>query len=71
MNDGVGMTQGGTLQAGAGPRLTAQGVRHRFGAREVLRGIDLDLARGEIYGLLGPNGAGKTTLMREIGRAHV
>lgn len=39
---------------------------HAFGNRPVLRGVDLDLRSGEIYGLLGPNGAGKTTLMKAI-----
>jgi lipopolysaccharide export system ATP-binding protein len=42
--------------------LIARGIRKFFKKREVLKGIDLELKRGEIVGLLGPNGAGKTTL---------
>ena len=42
----------------------AQGVRKRFGAIEALRGLDLRIRSGEIYGLLGPNGSGKTTFIR-------
>ena len=41
----------------------ARGLRKAFGAQEVLKGIDLDVAPGEVVGLIGPNGAGKTTLM--------
>ncbi|OGK88731.1 MAG: ABC transporter ATP-binding protein, partial [Candidatus Rokubacteria bacterium GWF2_70_14] len=39
-------------------------LSRRFGARTAVEGVDLDVARGEIFGLLGPNGAGKTTLLR-------
>lgn len=41
--------------------LRAEGLRKRYGAREVVRGVDLYLRRGEIVALFGPNGAGKTT----------
>ena len=44
--------------------LAARGIRKSYGGREVVAGIDLELARGECYGLLGPNGAGKTTALR-------
>jgi ABC-2 type transport system ATP-binding protein len=44
--------------------VVAQGVRKRFGAIEALRGLDLAIRTGEIYGLLGPNGSGKTTFIR-------
>ncbi len=40
-----------------------RGLRKAFGAHEVLKGVDLDVAPGEVVGLIGPNGAGKTTLM--------
>jgi ABC-2 type transport system ATP-binding protein len=43
--------------------IEARGIRKRFGRHEVLRGIDLAIAPGEVVGLIGANGAGKTTLM--------
>ena len=46
--------------------LAARGIRKSYGGREVVAGIDLELARGECFGLLGPNGAGKTTTLRML-----
>jgi ABC-2 type transport system ATP-binding protein len=46
------------------PALSIAGLRKRFGAREALRGVDLEVAEGELVGLLGPNGAGKSTLTK-------
>ncbi len=43
-----------------------QGVHKRFGRLEVLRGIDLEVHRGEVMVILGPSGSGKSTLLRCI-----
>jgi lipooligosaccharide transport system ATP-binding protein len=44
----------------------ARGLRKSFGALEAVRGIDVDVAPGEVFGFLGPNGAGKSSTMRMI-----
>ena len=44
----------------------ARGLRKRFGRFEAVRGVDVDVAPGEVFGFLGPNGAGKSSTMRMI-----
>jgi polar amino acid transport system ATP-binding protein len=46
--------------------LTLDGVRKSFGELHVLRGIDLEVAKGEVVCVLGPSGSGKSTLLRCI-----
>lgn len=46
--------------------LTIRGLRKSYGTVEVLKGVDLNLEAGEVYGLVGKNGAGKTTLMNIV-----
>jgi ABC-2 type transport system ATP-binding protein len=43
------------------PAISISGLRMSYGETEAVRGIDLEVARGEIFAFLGPNGAGKTT----------
>jgi ABC-2 type transport system ATP-binding protein len=43
------------------PAIEVRDLRKRYGEFEALRGIDVAVKRGEVFGLLGPNGAGKTT----------
>ncbi|MGZ3457255.1 MAG: ABC-F family ATP-binding cassette domain-containing protein [Archangium sp.] len=59
------------LQVIQAPRLghtviEAEGVNKSFGERNVLKGVDLLLQRGERVGLVGPNGVGKTTFLRVL-----
>ena len=46
--------------------LECTGVSKKYGKKEVLKNINLQLERGKIIGLLGPNGSGKTTLIKII-----
>ncbi len=43
-----------------------RGIKKKFSEKEVLKGIDLEVERGELISLLGPSGSGKTTLLRII-----
>jgi len=45
----------------AGPAIELRDVKHQYGQTPVLRGIDLTIEAGEVFGFLGHNGAGKTT----------
>jgi polar amino acid transport system ATP-binding protein len=41
-----------------------EGIRKRFGKLEVLKGVDIEIAKGEVICILGPSGSGKSTLLR-------
>ena len=55
--------EGGPVMSTA-TAIRVQGVEKAYGDLPVLRGVDLDVARGSIFALLGSNGAGKTTLVK-------
>ncbi|MDO9536309.1 MAG: ABC transporter ATP-binding protein [Bacillota bacterium] len=46
--------------------ICARGLRKKYGDKEVVRGINLSVSKGECFGILGPNGAGKTTIVKMI-----
>ena len=52
--------------AGGTPMLELRNVRKQYGSFVAVKGIDLTVPRGEIFGFLGPNGAGKTTTIRMV-----
>jgi len=54
----------GSAPAPGAPLVSARGLSKSFGLMPVLRGVDLDVGRGEVVAVLGPNGTGKSTLLR-------
>jgi ABC-2 type transport system ATP-binding protein len=48
------------------PAVWCSGLRKRYGRRQAVDGVSLQVARGEVLGLLGPNGAGKTTVIKML-----
>ncbi len=48
------------------PAIDIRGLRKSFGDNEVLKGIDLTIARGEVVCVIGPSGSGKSTLLRSV-----
>jgi polar amino acid transport system ATP-binding protein len=46
------------------PLIEVRGLKKRFGEVEVLRGVDLEIARSEVVCIIGPSGSGKSTLLR-------
>jgi len=55
-----------TVAASGGAMIDLRGVRKRFGAVDVVHGVDLQIAQGEFVVFVGPSGCGKSTLLRMI-----
>src|SRR5689334_731 len=49
-----------------GTLLTARGIHKSFGTNHVLRGVDLEVGRGDVVALIGASGSGKTTVLRSL-----
>lgn len=46
------------------PAIRIQGLKKSFGSKHVIRGVDLEVAPGQVFGYIGPNGAGKSTTVK-------
>jgi ABC-2 type transport system ATP-binding protein len=51
---------------GGGPAIVVTALSKSFGAVEAVRGVDFEVAAGEVFGFLGPNGAGKSTTINML-----
>ncbi|MCP4073247.1 MAG: amino acid ABC transporter ATP-binding protein [Hyphomicrobiales bacterium] len=52
------------MENNGSPTLSIRGLTKDYGNLEVLKGIDIDLVRGDVLGIIGPSGSGKSTLIR-------
>jgi branched-chain amino acid transport system ATP-binding protein len=66
MNAAVQPAQLTPQAAAATPVLACENVERRFGGLVAVTGVNLHIAKGEIFGLVGPNGSGKTTMTNAI-----
>ena len=47
-------------------RVEVKGLRKSYGGQQVLKGIDFEVKRGEIFVIMGPSGSGKSVLLKHI-----
>jgi phosphate transport system ATP-binding protein len=56
--------------AAGAPAISVQGFRFAYGPREVIKGLDLEIARRAITAVIGPSGCGKSTFLRSVNRLN-
>ena len=66
--EGLASFLAGDESASDQPKIQVKGLHKSFGDNEVLRGIDIDIQRGEVVCVIGPSGSGKSTFLRCLNR---